>query len=255
MTTPARPSRSVTSLVDLIEQPLALRRPQRFVIDPARLDLFDGRISEQALRQVWRTMRLAVERGHVFQVWSRHVEHMAALVPILNHALQSDRRDAPRELRNLWLGAAMSTQQEADERAPLLLGIDASIHFAWCVPLRAELALDPYLQDGRKIGWVVAGGGESPPHPVWLTKLRLACEAHRIPFSFSGWGVWMPAEDAPGEALNDASTVIVDPDGSVREGGVAGFGRVMARAGQSQHGRLLDGRVWDAVPDPEQNRY
>ena len=165
MNTPARPSRPVTSLVDLIEQPLALRRPQRFVIDPARLDLFDGRISEPALRQVWRTMRLAAERGHVFQIWSRHVERMAALVPILNRALLSDRRDAPGHLRNLWLGVPISTQQEADERAPILLGIDASIHFAWCVPLRAELELEPYFLDDRGIGWVVAGGGDTAA--VW----------------------------------------------------------------------------------------
>jgi hypothetical protein len=64
----------------------------------------------------------------------------------------------------------------------------------------------------------------------------------------------MPAEDAPDEALNGRSTVIVDPDGSVRRDGVAGFGRVMARVGLSRSGKLLDGRVWDAVPDPEQNR-
>jgi protein gp37 len=250
----ARPARPLTSLVDLIEQPLALRRPQRFVIDPERLDLFDGRISEPALRQVWRTMHLAAERGHIFQVWSRHVERMAALVPALNHGIFPDRRDAPRHLRNLWLGMSIHTQQEADERMPTLLRLGAQLHFAWCVPLRGELALEPYFLDGRGLAWVVAGGGETPPHPVWLMKLRLECELHRVPFHFYGWGAWMPAEDAPDEPLNGQSTVIVDPDGSVRADGVAGFGRVMVRVGLSRSGKLLDGRVWDAVPDPEQNR-
>jgi hypothetical protein len=48
-------------------------------------------------------------------------------------------------------------------------------------------------------------------------------------------------------------TVIVDPDGSVHTDSVAGFGRVMARVGAERSGKVLDGCVWNAVPDPEQN--
>jgi protein gp37 len=93
-------------------------------------------------------------------------------------------------------------------RIDALRQVPAAVRFLSCEPLLGPL---PEI-DLSGIGWVIAGGESGPNHrPVqreWITGLRDACEAQDVPFFFKQWGGRTP------------------------------------KAG----GRLLDGRLYDAMP-------
>jgi protein gp37 len=87
--------------------------------------------------------------------------------------------------------------------------VPANIRFLSCEPLLGPL--DDLNFEG--IGWVIAGGesgrGARPVQTDWITALRDQCVQSNVPFFFKQWGGATP------------------------------------KAG----GRVLDGRLWDQMPD------
>lgn len=137
---------------------------------------------------------------------------------------------APRIPANVWLGATVVNQAEADRDVPKLLATKAalgvSVAFLSCEPLLGPVSLtfslegdhisrdflrgtwshdgDPY-RDGpldrrlpSRIDWVIVGGesgaGEKtrPMHPDWPRSLRDQCAAAGVPFLFKQWGEFIP---------------------------------------------------------------
>jgi protein gp37 len=98
---------------------------------------------------------------------------------------------------NVWIGATVENQEQADKRIPELLKIPARVRFLSCEPLLGPIqlgvsfvggsfALYDYGEPGSKFHWVIAGGESGPRarplHPDWARSLRDQCKAAGVPF-------------------------------------------------------------------------
>lgn len=127
--------------------------------------------------------------------------------------------DFDRLYPNVWLGATVVNQEEADRDIPKLRKVPARVHFLSMEPLLGPVDLRRHLFEccgefdtgaqymGQTeqvccgcplprgdIDWVIAGGesgpGARPSHPDWYRSLREQCAAADVPFLFKQWGEW-----------------------------------------------------------------
>lgn len=197
------------------------------------------------------------------------------------HPSRNDSVAVHRRRDNAWLLTSIAEQKDADRNLPELfkchnlapvLGVSAE-------PLLSLLNLDSYLpgmwhcrscnhwmrnrasssvaidDNGSPqcskcnscnveliaLHWVI-GGGESGPDarimpPDAIRSLRDQCQAAGVPFLFKQWGEWAPAgDDRPATFGYYTERVI---------GGVP-----MHRFGKHKSGRMLDGVIHNAFPQP-----
>ena len=167
-------------------------------------------------------------------------------------------------LPNVWIGATIVNQAEADRDIPKLLDVPARVRFLSMEPLLGPVDLTHIevfggdaeiyplkgttdcvddegapTDDVPALDWVIVGGesgpGARPMSPDWARSLRDQCAAAGVPFLFKQWGEWIPMLDqAEGVPVREKTTT---PDGWV-----------MGHAGKKAAGRLLDGRTWDGFP-------
>ncbi|TYK74315.1 phage Gp37/Gp68 family protein [Comamonas sp. Z1] len=181
-------------------------------------------------------------------------------------------------LPNVWIGATVVNQEEADRDIPKLLAVPAKVRFLSMEPLLAPVDLehacdlaekevckgtwkelaDPYicaasLRHGSvaMLDWVIVGGesgpGARPMHPDWARSLRDQCEDAGTDFLFKQWGEWMPGEK-DGDTVK-LSFPAAGPHGPANpEFYDWPDGVCAARVGKKAAGRLLDGRTWDEIP-------
>lgn len=182
----------------------------------------------------------------------------------------------PRALANVWIGATICNQDEADRDIPKLLDVPAEKRFLSIEPMLGPISLIvPF--DGAKVNaaigarpgipaldWVIAGGESGPKarpsHPDWFRSLRDQCKAAGVPFLFKQWGEWQIASLENGHtdrnmATNRAYWVHIDgaitKPSSFRTGiptAISSKAYGMVKVGKARAGRLLDGRLWDEVP-------
>lgn len=131
-------------------------------------------------------------------------------------------------LPNVWIGATIVNQEEADRDIPKLLAVPAAKRFLSMEPLLGPVDLTrlPHEDDGAgdalagevwvdtwldaagarrqrcavgeygRLDWVIVGGESGPSarpmHPDWASSLRDQCEAAGVPFLFKQWGEWKP---------------------------------------------------------------
>ena len=102
--------------------------------------------------------------------------------------------------------------------------------------------------DGRPSGgidWVIVGGesgpGARPMPPEWPRAIREQCVSAGVPFFFKGWGAWASTFN------NDTSHGAMPKYQDVPVGD--GTHHRMFRVGKKAAGRLLDGRLWDQMPE------
>ncbi|KWD81822.1 phage Gp37/Gp68 family protein [Burkholderia ubonensis] len=175
---------------------------------------------------------------------------------------------------NVWLGATVVNQAEADRDIPKLLAVPARVRFLSMEPLLGPVELHADWIDrnparGRfgcvmpnvdtparyimppTLDWVIAGGesgaGARPMHPAWAADLRDQCARAGVPFLFKQWGEWLPVE-------TDGDCYGVADDGSDRELGgrfrMTTLGtQQFLRVGKRAAGRLLDGRTHNEFPE------
>ncbi|MDR8877280.1 phage Gp37/Gp68 family protein [Burkholderia multivorans] len=180
---------------------------------------------------------------------------------------------------NVWLGATVVNQHEANRDIPKLLLTPARKRFLSMEPLLGPVDLtrieidqqltptvpgrinalttdddDLYFQTPNALDWVIVGGESGsrarPMHPDWARVLRDQCERAGVPFLFKQWGGWMPVERTPDvESMitmpGQNKDVWAWPDGT--KDGWCG-GPVSVRVGKKSAGRLLDGRTYDEFP-------
>jgi protein gp37 len=180
---------------------------------------------------------------------------------------------------NIWIGATIVNQAEADRDIPKLLEVPARVRFLSMEPLAGQVNIsdipDPaggicikplaglrwkpisgpapgcIPESHPKIDWVIVGGESGPNarpmHPGWARSLRDQCEAAGVPFLFKQWGEWMPT-------IHEGDTVkLVFEKGAPHGPDQPAFhdwpdGQGAARVGKKAAGRLLDGRTWDGFP-------
>lgn len=181
---------------------------------------------------------------------------------------------------NVWIGATVVNQDEADRDVPKLLKVQARVRFLSVEPMLGSIDLRWMLTEptgkfrthgGKRqmemrslgaIHWVIAGGesgpGARPAHPEWLRFLRDHCAALAVPFLFKQWGEWLSNgqdgfESYTGPKLDPERVHWVWQTGShAPVGGGAlrdGDGAVMTnRIGRKAAGRLLDGVAHNGFP-------
>lgn len=130
---------------------------------------------------------------------------------------------------NVWLGATVVNQQEADRDIPKLLAVRAAKRFLSIEPMLGPVQFWPcWLRIGcgfggdhdpakthcfpcgagkgydskrcawpsQRLDWVICGGESGPHarpmHPDWVRSLRDQCAAAGVPFLFKQWGEWAP---------------------------------------------------------------
>lgn len=128
---------------------------------------------------------------------------------------------------NVWLGATVVDQAEADRDVPVLMQLPAGRRFLSIEPMLGRVDLCEQLGMwwnqtmgcfestsarfnhngyGGSIGidWVIAGGESGPDaramHPDWVRSLRDQCRGAAVPFLFNQWGEWteFDADGLPG---------------------------------------------------------
>ena len=162
---------------------------------------------------------------------------------------------------NVWLGATVVNQAEADRDILKLLRIPASVRFLSMEPLLGPVSFEGFfanpsnIADGtnalEELDWVIAGGesgpGARPMHPDWALSLRDQCEAVGTPFLFKQWGEFAPALSGlyfhPLEGGPQFRPRVADQ--TTHDFG-DGYGAV--RIGKKAAGRELDGKTWDEFP-------
>ncbi|WP_322038215.1 phage Gp37/Gp68 family protein [Burkholderia cenocepacia] len=176
---------------------------------------------------------------------------------------------------NVWLGATIVNQAEADRDIPKLLAVPARVRFLSMEPLLGPVDLTSIPWGGLRVSalqgwsspehglhWVIVGGesghGARPMHPDWTRSLRDQCAAAGVPFLFKQHGEWAPGSGDFGAGRVETAAIALD--GRVAAGGyrVDDYPRgatssdgwsMVHRAGKRIAGRLLDGRTHDEFPE------
>ncbi|KVP40889.1 phage Gp37/Gp68 family protein [Burkholderia ubonensis] len=166
---------------------------------------------------------------------------------------------------NVWLGATVVNQAEADRDIPKLLAVPARVRFLSMEPLLGPVDLcRAHIAQVKlpRVDWVIVGGesgrGARPMHPAWAADLRDQCARAGVPFLFKQHGEWAPGSGDFGAGRFE--TAAIARDGRVAPGGhrvedypagaASGDGWAMVhRAGKRAAGRLLDGRTHDEFPE------
>lgn len=164
-------------------------------------------------------------------------------------------------LPNVWLGATICNQEEADRDIPKLLQVPVCVRFLSMEPLLGPVDLtkipipgsghgyhefDPIITMNvlrrasvfaSHVHWVIVGGESGPnARPMqtqWVKNLRDQCIGAGVPFFFKQWGEWLGAlQDGNPEAGTWELNLTNEPQ----------------RVGKKAAGRLLDGQTWEQFP-------
>lgn len=104
---------------------------------------------------------------------------------------------------NVWIGATIVNQAEADRDIPKLLAVPAVKRFLSMEPLLGQVTvfdldgpIDVPFGEKSPIDWIIVGGESGPNarpmHPDWAQSLQQQCAAARVPFLYKQWGEWKP---------------------------------------------------------------
>lgn len=248
-------------------------------------DVFDNAVDPQ-----WRADLFALIAATPYLDWLLLTKRIGNVQPMLAELANGNDPDLSlidmMPLPNVWIGATITSQAEADRDIPKLLAVPARVRFLSMEPLLGPVDISKYMwpvcgwwhgpynsyreakaagaecglkRQGlvgawvRFVDWIIVGGesgpGARPMHPDWASSLRDQCQAAGVPFLFKQWGEWMPGEK-DGETVK-LTFPIDGPHGPVNpEFYDLPDGTCSARVGKKAAGRLLDGRTWDDFPTP-----
>ena len=249
-------------------------------------DVFDNEVPHR-----WRQdlMSLIADTPHLD--WLLLTKRIGNAARMLSDASMHDGRlldanDYYSPPQNLWIGATICNQEEADRDIPKLLAVPATKRFLSMEPLLGPVQLDPlWLRPSPStaylagkvhasmpawtrfgcvgLDWIICGGESGPKarpmNPDWARSLRDECLAAGVPFLFKQWGEWGDPDSIEATGLAHHGWWENDPD----DGGVqrrefpgpmvkgielCGLRPEVFRVGKKAAGRLLDGREWNEVP-------
>jgi protein gp37 len=185
-------------------------------------DVFDNEVPVQ-----WRIslVKLILRTPHLdWLLLTKRIGNAADMLETAFRAVHSGREGwADNVPPNVWIGATITSQAEADRDIPKLLRVPAAKRFLSMEPLLGPVELLEWLRSDcwqgsrpgpsgrggvtcmdcngyghqcRSLHWVIVGGesgpGARPMHPDWARSLRDQCKAAGVPFLFKQWGEWMP---------------------------------------------------------------
>lgn len=226
-------------------------KPRRRRVFCASLaDVFDNEVNPTWRRDLFELILLTPHLD-----WLLLTKRIGNVIPMLKEHLHLARYETEWRLfkewkdgkppANVWLGATICNQVEADRDISKLLETPAAVRFVSMEPLLGPVNLrhirrvdhrdwrgDPenpdvwtYIDDaltgfhahkcggsyGAKLDWVIVGGesghGARPMHPDWARSLRDQCASAGVPFLFKQWGQWWPTS----QDLERSNTYYDDP--------------------------------------------
>jgi protein gp37 len=194
---------------------------------------------------------------------------------------------------NVFIGATVVNQREADRDIPKLLAVPARVRFLSIEPMLGPIDLTKTLPGRygsafgywgfgvfeRGIDWVIVGGESGrkarPLHPDWIRALRDQCLTAGVKFFFKQWGEWWEVDSdhreddgthrvipVPGssatERFDPKTDCLVAANGDVyrrlEDLPVDVPARHMTRLGTAAAGRQLDGREHSDFPNIDLER-
>ncbi|MDR6381777.1 phage Gp37/Gp68 family protein [Paraburkholderia caribensis] len=233
-------------------------------VDPVwRRDLFD--LIEKTPNLDW--LLLTKRIGNVMSMVSETAQYQFDL----------DCLEKPRLHDNVWIGATVVNQEEADRDIPKLMQVPARVHFLSMEPLLGpvDLKLLQYEDSTetdehgriiantrrRSIRWVIVGGESGPNarpmHPDWARDLRDQCADAGVRYFFKQWGEWAPGENCGGmpKRTEQVANWFADEwsfdkmTPSEHDGLHIDDEPTVYRVGKKTAGRHLDGRTHDEFPE------
>lgn len=154
--------------------------------------------------------------------------------------------------RNVWIGATICNQAEADRDIPKLLEVPARVRFLSIEPMLGPINVGLYLSRTNMHGlrmmpgfrdslpgvdWVICGGESGPKarpsHPDWFRSLRDQCAAAGVAYLHKQNGEWVSVSEVAGPG---AHYTFQD-------------GATVRRTGKKLAGRTIDGIIHDAYPE------
>ena len=177
-------------------------------------DVFDNEVPVQ-----WRIslVKLILDTPHLdWLLLTKRIGNAADMLETAFRAVHAGREGwADNVPPNVWIGATITSQEEADRDIPKLLRVPAAKRFLSIEPMLGPITLREVHSDvceidaltgdhgvlrplrGRsdaKVHWVIVGGESGPNarpmHPDWARSLRDQCAAAGVPFLFKQWGEW-----------------------------------------------------------------
>lgn len=180
---------------------------------------------------------------------------------------------------NVWIGATIVNQDEADRDIPKLLNTPAAVRFLSMEPLLGQVDISEFLRRGDAglsddpmarsmlrqaemdgnawvrpaLDWVIVGGesgfGARPMHPNWLRLLRDQCAGAGVPLIFKQWGEYVHQVDAhmsiePSIYLHQDGRTATEKEALAAGGSWAG----MFKPGKHIAGRKIDGEELNGYP-------
>lgn len=214
-------------------------------------DVFDNEVDPQWRRDLFGLIELTPNLD-----WLLLTKRIGNVQDMTRKAKSGDWLDGT---KNVWLGATICNQDEADRDIPKLLAVPAAKRFLSIEPMLGAIDLTKMIvsQNGtvydgaichKRIDWVICGGesGHSarPMHPDWVCGLRDQCAVAGVPFFFKQWGEWLPGEHIGGGRMK-AQRLIPYP---LKPAFCDWDGIPVWKVGKKTAGRLLDGIEHNGVP-------
>lgn len=242
----------ISMVYDRLETPEHWKKPRRIFVDSMG-DLFFGGIPWEFMLRVW--LMMVATPQHTYMVLTKRPDEMNTFLtmwlPYVRGLPARIKELLEKPLPNVWLGVSVEDQKAADKRIPFLLKTPAAKRFVSYEPALGLVDFEPFLQyepfsenykmtfgneEWQGLDWVICGGESGPNarpmHPEWARAVRDQCQAAGAPFFFKQWGEWRPTPPA-----SDGEGIQVAPG--------------MERCGRKAAGRLLDGREWNELPNPQ----
>ncbi|MGO4151446.1 phage Gp37/Gp68 family protein [Cupriavidus sp. YAF13] len=253
---------------------------RRRVFCASLADVFDNAVSAQ-----WRfdLLRLIIETPNLdWLLLTKRIGNAAEMLEQAMRALTVGREGwRDNYLPNVWIGATVCNQEEADRDIPKLLAVPARVRFLSMEPLLGPVDLTAvqyttspgYFGDALRwhhqphcsrnerypgVDWVIVGGesgpGARPMHPDWARSLRDQCTAAGVPFLFKQWGEHAMNYDRDRDDPDWRRCAEMDRKTGrwINLAGGHGFHgervHYAERIGKKAAGRLLDGVQHDGYP-------
>src|SRR6185437_4305294 len=172
---------------------------RRRVFCASLADVFDNEVPDQWRWDLWEL--IASTRNLDWLLLTKRIGNVARMLPVMDSSQPGYRPwNEQWPWPNVWLGATVVNQEEANRDIPKLVAIPAVVRFLSCEPLLGPIDLSRLIRWGNDylvmVRWIIAGGESGanarPAHPDWLNSLRDQCTAAGVAFHFKQWGEWVP---------------------------------------------------------------
>lgn len=212
----------------------AEREGRRFRVFCASLaDVFDNAVPVE-----WRRALFSLIISTPSLDWLLLTKRIGNAARMIDEILPDNMKALPRDCPlawpwpNVWIGATVVNQAEADRDIPKLLATPAAVRFLSIEPMLGPIDLEqacdiaePSYCAGtwdtmkdpqrchlafrygsvRLLDWVICGGESGPHarpmHPSWARSLRDQCAAAGVPYLFKQWGEWREKDTGMPEPL------------------------------------------------------